>query len=602
MQLFRLTLAVLVSVYCISGTEAISPKHGSLIDAVRVGFTNVAARLKYEAELVRADRERFRPIMIAAKHGLGDLVRRLAENGENSTDTLKKALMMAAFNGHADIVHYLLERDVNLMHSTNEGGYSSAELTAGKYDGPESNWTGNSPLRMAVRNGHLDVIKTLVQHGASVNSAELGTACIRSSIDIIKFLIDNVMDINGPFANSLNADFPRYAIDVAVEGHRIDVFKLLIKHGATLRLSRAIRHVFPNPEMRRLLLENGADANIDDGILLYSAVVRDSLDAARLLVKHGARLITDQRGRNPLKKAIRKNKREFVELFIEAGLVKDLEMPSYVTDRQDQATLILAGARSTVDSQLALNMIMAPILSTERARSAKIWGESIKDRVNIMRLRAAWGPQAFIYASLRKKGGYRSGGDYWEIPSVITFAFQARKRGDDLLSNRFVREDFFQAWTDERLGMVSSITSELVALECTDINFFYTVSRFLAYADDDMLRHAETAFKFLGRSRASERPARAKDRDVAAHGQILNEMIERSSHIGLRPVVKALYGIYLEELAFMRAFTADGLPMELADLVMSHNDDPAYRNLRTKAMEKLMQAIGRLEREVGQYI
>ena len=201
-----------------------------------------------------------------------------------------------------------------------------------------------------------------------------------------------------------------------------------------------------------------------------------------------------------------------------------------------------------------------------------------------------------IYPALETQGlSYEEG--------LITLAFEARKVGVDLFSDHSP-----QGWDEEKIRMVSSIIGDLVYLGCTELNFFYTVAPFLASADEDMLKHAAAAFTFLATTRGD---IQENERFRATNGEILNEMIERSNHLGLRPVVKALFAIYHEEQQIMTSLriwqfpqrqqttgpsqqsslTIQGLPQAIIDLVMSHENGPFNPAFKAKAMQKLTQAI-----------
>lgn len=61
-----------------------------------------------------------------------------------------------------------------------------------------------TPLCCAAVAGNIEVVKTLVQHGADVNalSADQKTpvhvACILKNVDVVKFLVKNGADVNIP--------------------------------------------------------------------------------------------------------------------------------------------------------------------------------------------------------------------------------------------------------------------------------------------------------------------------------------------------------------------------------------------------------------------
>lgn len=321
------------------------------------------------------------------------------------------------------------------------------------------------------------------------------------------------------------------------------------------------------------MLEHGADPNIASRNAylsrLWFAVKDDELEIARLLLDHGADLGSGN-GPNPLWTAVVESKFHFIDLFVEAGLVKDLNIPPFVDDREILFRLILGGAKNTLMLQEMMQRITL-IKSAVSDASMRMYNQ--------------------IYPALQAQG-------YTYEQGLIAFAFEARKGGVDLFN-----DDRPQEWAEERTRMVSSIIVELVYLGCTDVSFFYSVSPFLASADEGMLKHAETAYRFLAGSLGNPQE---KEKHRSAYGAILNEMIQRSSHVGLRPVVKALFKLYHEEWKVKRSLqswgfakdpqdptTIRGLPEGVLDLVMGHDNGPFNTNFKAKAMRELSQAIRR---------
>lgn len=547
MRLFRYALVYPAVVEPSPASSMNSLRAGPVSRALRDCFSFMSNMLNTRprrAQLARAENERFPAIVLAAHRGLGEVVRTLAESEGTSRATLEKTLLFAAFNGHADIVNYLLDRDPSLWESTNTGAYTIAELGQDSDDSDHSSllWT---PLKMAVRNGHVDVVSALIHHGARVDSELLCDACRFQHIDVMARLIDGGADVNAP------TRFTPFPLTCAVFGGRKDLVELLLRHGATSGISEGL--LFSrSAELTQFLLENGADPNIasaaDQKTALYVAVQgsRDQ-NIAKLLVDHGADLRPDAHGVTPLELAITQGKTFLVELFIEAGLVRGIDIPASVVNRDHQRRLLLAGARNTGVADLTLHELMSPILAVQEAL-----GNGMYPAVD--------------------------GRD------LVAYAFEAHKAGANAE---------FPGWSDSKQRLVSSIISELVNLGCSELNFYYSVAPFLADADEDMLRHTETAFKYLGGSLAGFPETNRATMDVVrrTNGEILNEMIQRSSRFGLRPVVKALFSIYHEEWQVMRVLRRKELPKDVLGLVMSQDNG----NLKSKAMQKLMQAIRRLQ-------
>ena len=121
------------------------------------------------------------PLSRAAFNGHGDVVKYLVENGadvsaRDDDDGGRTPLSRAALNGHGDVVKYLVD--------------NGADVSAGDY-------RGYTPLTNAAMNGHVDIVRYLVEeHGADVSASDnygntsLSKAALKGHNDIIRFLIN----------------------------------------------------------------------------------------------------------------------------------------------------------------------------------------------------------------------------------------------------------------------------------------------------------------------------------------------------------------------------------------------------------------------------
>lgn len=509
---------------------------------------------------------RFPPIMVAAQHGHGEIVRRLAEEEGVSRDTLGKTLMCAAFNGHADIVEYFLKRDAELMNATYGCRYRVSDLVpegaSSVYRGiTDTAWT---PVMMGVLNGHLDVVSKFVQYGARADFEILRMACSGGhGVEIVKLFLDNGANIEEPDDSGI---FP---IGYAISSGTVEVVELLLERGATGGIREGLLFTYGDFVMTKLLLDNGADPNItgwsDESTPLFQAVKGDQADIVRLLLNRGADLRPNMYGRDPLESAVFDKHEAALAVFVEMEYITAAVVKGYL-DIGWYCLFVSTGRTDTPRAIDALQAVMGPITMIKSVVSA-LTRTSPMQAYN----------EAYPVLGSRQGAFYQRG--------LIAFSFEARKGGIDLFSDAEFRQTFDNVWSESKIRMVSSIISRLAYLGCSDVNFFYFVSPFLADADEDMLRHAETAFNFLAASRASDGAA------------ILNRMIANSQRFGLRPVVKALFSIYLEEQEIKRSLrpTIIELPEVLIDLVLTQaNGGPSDPSFQAKAMQKLDQAIGRL--------
>ena len=165
------------------------------------------------------------PLIIAARDGKLDFVKVLLRYEANieARGTIKidgkffygcTALWVAASNGHLAVVRFLIEQN--------------AEVDAGTS-------INSTPLRTAVFSGHLDIVRCLVENGADVNgrriflydlSTPLMVACDNDRIDVASYLVENGADIH------LEDNIGNTALHVAAKRGHVELVAKLLALGA----------------------------------------------------------------------------------------------------------------------------------------------------------------------------------------------------------------------------------------------------------------------------------------------------------------------------------------------------------------------------------
>ncbi|XP_035268113.1 protein fem-1 homolog A-like [Anguilla anguilla] len=174
-------------------------------------------------------------------------------------------LLIASRYGHLEVVDYLLQHcKVN------------AELGGSvNFDGETIE--GAPPLWAASAAGHLPVVRSLLKHGASVNSTTLTNstplraACFDGHLEIVRYLVE----------------------------HRADM-EVANRHGHTCLMISCYKG---HKEIARFLLERGADVNrrsVKGNTALHDCAESGSLDIMKMLLKCGARVERDGYGMTPL--------------------------------------------------------------------------------------------------------------------------------------------------------------------------------------------------------------------------------------------------------------------------------------------------------------
>ncbi|XP_043474110.1 protein fem-1 homolog CG6966 isoform X2 [Leptopilina heterotoma] len=190
-------------------------------------------------------------------------------------------LVMACRNGHYDVVEYLIEKC----------GADVEQTGSVVFDGDTIE--GAPPLWCAAAAGHLAVVELLVKRGAKVNtttktnSTPLRAACFDGYFEIVKFLVKHGADIE--VAN---------------------------RHGHTSLMIACFRgHV----KITKFLLSLKADANrksVKGNTALHDCAESGSLEIMKVLIEHGARMDVDSFGMTPLLTAAITGHTHIVEYLI----------------------------------------------------------------------------------------------------------------------------------------------------------------------------------------------------------------------------------------------------------------------------------------------
>ena len=264
-------------------------------------------------------------------------------------------LMWACSNGHVDVAKFLVESGACIRAST-YGGWSALHYAAAKNQAQAAEYiltvapdamdairrNCGPPVRTAIENGAVDVVKVLVEHGCSLLTGFSGAcawgvlqnpivfdALAQRRFEIVRYLAGleklwQVLDVNQIYSLILSAS------EISGQESLVLEMKNQAKKAGKVN-DEALEAIqkFPNLIRMRATRENVLSVckkeNIpvnyvdrDGATFLHKAAQENNLEIVKLLVELGADINKKGRGETPLSLAIRKNARYVAEYL--AGL------------------------------------------------------------------------------------------------------------------------------------------------------------------------------------------------------------------------------------------------------------------------------------------
>ena len=143
-------------------------------------------------------------------------------------------LHFAAQNGHLEVVRLLLERGANVNAQNTDELWWRERRT---------------PLHFAAQNGHLDVVRLLLERGANVNAETSGVAgwtplhfaAQNGHLEVVRVLLERGANVNAQTTLFWeDADARRTPLHYATKNGHLEVVRLLLERGANVNAQATV--------------------------------------------------------------------------------------------------------------------------------------------------------------------------------------------------------------------------------------------------------------------------------------------------------------------------------------------------------------------------
>jgi ankyrin repeat protein len=305
----------------------------------------------------------------AVSRGYVEIVKEIIRSGSNPDETKsgifkftppepENLLNEAVTEGHVDVARVLLGTFESLS-SYAETLFNSAVdegradvlrvLLDARIDPNKMGVPGGCALMDACRKGRIDIVKLLLDKGASANDGSALAAAAGGSympgnggghLDIVKLLVERGADVNTESGYCLDPsnDYSVTAIQVAAREGHLELVRYLLEKGADPKAE--MKNYADNPEaggdnavtsaawkghteILKMFLEKGVDINratSSGTTALMAALSGGEMETVKFLLNRGADVnAADKEGDTPLFYALRKSSAELVKLLVEKG-------------------------------------------------------------------------------------------------------------------------------------------------------------------------------------------------------------------------------------------------------------------------------------------
>ena len=310
---------------------------------------------------------RFRLLKYSAQHWVSHYRGQTLFMGKSYNPSFQRALLLCDAEApfcewwlpHVDERHFPRNARSSLLLAIHQGLDDLIKANLAQHSDKDPDWVnyddtdrsfmlfGNDgvwgpPLHLAITQGRISTVKTLIDFGADVNLDSNGVrplhiASANGNEDLVELLLNNEADVNASVAIDKDGDaegneLRGTALIFAVESGHFQITRILLKHGANVNarasetsLTALIGAIHGDHiQMTKLLLDHEADTELTGGrhsfTPLQAAVLEANYQILILLLQSGADVnAKTANGVSAIHIASHRGQKDMMEVLLHAG-------------------------------------------------------------------------------------------------------------------------------------------------------------------------------------------------------------------------------------------------------------------------------------------